>query len=231
MNNLVHGGVEVKVDFFIVKIIFVLVIGYLLGSLNTSIIVGKFYGTDIRKHGSGNAGMTNTLRTLGKAAAVLVIVGDILKGVLSYLVGNLVVDSTIVGGVSSNSLTSVVALGGMVGGIAAIAGHNWPIYFGFKGGKGILTSFSVVMMMDWKLGLILLGLFIVIVAITRYVSLGSIIACVAFPIAAFIKGNEPVFIIFAAILAILAISRHNANIKRLINGTETKIGVKKKLQN
>lgn len=209
--------------FFIIKLIIVLVIGYLLGSLNTSIIVGRFYGVDIRKHGSGNAGMTNTLRTLGKAAAVLVILGDILKGVLSYLIGNLIVNS-----IPVSISADLSGIGGMLGGIAAIMGHNWPVYFGFKGGKGILTSFSVVMMMDWQLGLILLALFLVIVAITRYVSLGSIIASAAFPIGAYIKGNGIVFTIFAAILAVLAIARHNANIKRLISGTESKIGSKKK---
>ncbi|WP_024831457.1 glycerol-3-phosphate 1-O-acyltransferase PlsY [Ruminiclostridium josui] len=210
---------------FLIKILLVIIIGYLLGSLNTSIVVGKIYGTDIRKHGSGNAGMTNTLRTLGKTAAVLVIIGDIIKGVLSYIIGNLIITS-----IPDDSIKLYISgMGGMVGGIAAIAGHNWPIYFGFKGGKGILTSFSVVMMMDWKLGLILLGLFVIIVAITRYVSLGSILACVAFPIAAAIKGNGLVFIIFAAILSILAIARHNGNIKRLLNGTESKIGEKKKV--
>ncbi len=208
---------------FSIKILLVIIIGYLLGSLNTSIIVGKIYGTDIRKHGSGNAGMTNTLRTLGKTAAVLVIFGDILKGVLSYIIGNVIINS-----IPASITLSISGIGGMVGGIAAIAGHNWPVYFGFKGGKGILTSFSVVMMMDWKLGLILLGVFVIIVAITRYVSLGSIIACVAFPIGAAIKGNSPIFIIFAAILSILAIARHNGNIKRLLNGTEHKIGEKKK---
>ncbi len=208
---------------FSIKILLVMIIGYLLGSLNTSIIVGKIYGTDIRKHGSGNAGMTNTLRTLGKTAAVLVIFGDILKGVLSYIIGNVIINS-----IPASITLSISGIGGMVGGIAAIAGHNWPVYFGFKGGKGILTSFSVVMMMDWKLGLILLGVFVIIVAITRYVSLGSIIACVAFPIGAAIKGNSPIFIIFAAILSILAIARHNGNIKRLLNGTEHKIGEKKK---
>lgn len=211
--------------FFIVKIIVALVLGYLLGSLNTSIIVGRFYGKDIRKHGSGNAGLTNTLRTLGKFAAVLVILGDVLKGVLAYLVGNLVVGSVQLESIAS--LSNAFGIGGMVAGIAAIVGHNWPIYFGFKGGKGILTSFSVVMMMDWKLGIPLFALFIVIVAITRYVSLGSIIACLAFPIGAYLKGNGILFIVFATVLAILAISRHSANIKRLLSGTESKIGKKK----
>ncbi len=207
----------------IIKLVAVAVIGYLLGSLNTSIIVGKLYGTDIRKHGSGNAGMTNTLRTLGKAAALMVIAGDILKGVLSYLIGQLVVST--VPGASSLDLSGI---GGMAAGIAAIAGHNWPVYFGFRGGKGILTSFAVVMMMDWRLGLILLGIFAVIVAVTRYVSLGSIIASAAFPAGAAIKGNGPVFIIFSAVLAILAVARHNANIKRLISGSEAKLGQNKK---
>lgn len=208
---------------FIIKIIAVVIIGYLLGSLNTSIIVGRFYGTDIRKHGSGNAGMTNTLRTLGRAAAVMVIIGDILKGVVSYLIGNILI-TTLPDSISFN----MAGIGGMAAGIASITGHNWPVYFGFKGGKGILTSFSVVMMMDWKLGLILLGGFIVIVALTRYVSLGSIIASAAFPIGAAIKGSGTVFVIFSVVLAILAIARHSTNIRRLLSGTETKLGSKKK---
>lgn len=208
---------------FIVKIVLVLIIGYLLGSVNTSIIVGKCYGTDIREHGSGNAGMTNTLRTLGKTAAILVIIGDVLKGVVSYIIGNCVLNT-----LPTTISFDIAGIGGMVAGISAIAGHNWPIYFGFKGGKGILTSISVILMMDWKLGLILLGIFVVVVAITRYVSLGSIIACIAFPIGAFFKGNGLVFTIFSAILAIIAIARHNKNIERLIKGTESKIGAKKR---
>ncbi len=208
---------------FIGKIILVLLIGYLLGSLNTSILVGKLYGTDIRKHGSGNAGMTNTLRTLGKVAALLVIVGDMVKGILAFIIGNLIISNSIPPEITIN----VIGIGGMAGGIAAIAGHNWPLYFGFKGGKGILTSFSVVLMMDWKLGLILLGLFVIIVVLTRFVSLGSIIASIAFPITAFIKGNGIVFTVFAAILAVLAIIMHRSNIKRLLTGTERKLGSKK----
>lgn len=208
---------------FIGKIILVLLIGYLLGSLNTSILVGKLYGTDIRKHGSGNAGMTNTLRTLGKVAALLVIVGDMVKGILAFIIGNLIISNSIPPEITIN----VIGIGGMAGGISAIAGHNWPLYFGFRGGKGILTSFSVVLMMDWKLGLILLGLFVIIVALTRFVSLGSIIASIAFPITAFIKGNGIVFTVFAAILAVLATIMHRSNIKRLLTGTERKLGSKK----
>lgn len=195
------------------------VIGYLVGSLNTSIIVGKFYGIDVRQHGSGNAGATNTLRTLGKAAAAIVGVGDILKGVLSCVIGIFLI----------GDVEGIGYLGLMVGGIAAIIGHNWPVYFGFKGGKGIFTSLSVVLMMDWKIGLSLLGVFIIIVLITRYVSLGSIIASGLFPILSAVPAMNKslTFIVFAAILAILAIYRHKANITRLLAGTESKLGAKK----
>lgn len=195
----------------IFKLVLAAVIGYLMGSANTSLIVGRFYSIDIRKHGSGNAGATNTLRTLGKSAAAFVGLGDVLKGVISCLIG----------------LYLAGEMGLMVGGLSAVLGHNWPLYFGFKGGKGIFTSFSVVMMMDWKLGLILLGIFVIIVALTRYISLGSILVAALFPVAALVSGKSGEFVIFAAIIGILAVVRHHANIKRLLNGTESKFGSKK----
>lgn len=187
------------------------VAGYLMGSVNSSIVVGKFYGVDIRNHGSGNAGATNTLRTLGKTAAGLVSTGDILKGVLACIVGRLLMGD----------------LGLMFAGFASIVGHNWPVYFNFRGGKGIWTSFAVILMMDYKLGLILLGVFAVVVVITRYVSLSSIVASVCFPILAAIVGKDTSFIVFASLLAALAVYRHRENINRLINGTESKFGKKK----
>ena len=132
--------------------------GYLLGSLNTSLIVGRFYKVDVRKHGSGNAGMTNTLRTLGKKAALFVILGDIAKGVLACA------GYFIYGG----------QLGGMLGGTACITGHILPVFFGFRGGKRVPTAFAVLLMLDWQIALGLLLVFIVILLATRYVSLGSI---------------------------------------------------------
>ncbi len=201
------------------KLVFVALVGYLLGSANTSIIVGRFYGVDVRKHGSGNAGMTNTLRTLGKTAAILVTIGDILKGIISCLIGMYLV----------GEVPGIGYLGLMVGGITAILGHNWPVYFGFKGGKGILTTFSVILMMNWKIGLVLFGVFLIIVAITRYVSLGSIIGAALFPVVSLIPVfNETyVFALFALILGLMAIIRHKANIKRILEGTESKLGQKK----
>ncbi|MCX8130043.1 MAG: glycerol-3-phosphate 1-O-acyltransferase PlsY [Clostridia bacterium] len=211
----------------VVKLIITAVAGYLLGSANTSLIVGKFYGVDVRKHGSGNAGMTNTLRTLGKLAALFVIIGDLLKGILACLVGLYIVgDRGIEAEVFGRTWNEELGL--MVGGISAIIGHNWPAYFRFKGGKGILTSLAVVLMMDPLIALILFGIFAVIVAITRYVSLGSIIGSGLFPVAAAVFGRSNAFIIFAAILGLLAIIRHRANIQRIYNGTESKLGSKKK---
>jgi glycerol-3-phosphate acyltransferase PlsY len=119
----------------------------------------------------------------------------------------------------------------MVGGVAAILGHNWPVYFSFKGGKGALTSFTVVMMMDWRIGLILLGVFIIIVAVTRYVSLGSIISAALFPVLSSIPvfQKTTVFIVLALLLGLLVIVRHHANISRLVKGTEAKLGAKKNI--
>ncbi|MFZ5986304.1 MAG: glycerol-3-phosphate 1-O-acyltransferase PlsY [Bacillota bacterium] len=201
-------------------------IGYLLGSANTSLIVGRFYGVDVRKHGSGNAGMTNTLRTMGKLPALLVIIGDILKGVLSCVIGYYILkDAGSI--VSFSGVGDIDNMGLLAGGIGAIVGHNWPLYFGFKGGKGILTTFAVVMMSDPLIGLILLGIFIIIVAITRYVSLGSIIAAALFPVAAGVLSGDMIFVGFAGVIGLLAILRHHSNIGRLLKGTESKLGVKK----
>lgn len=188
------------------------VAGYLLGSLNSSMIVGKFYGIDIRKHGSGNAGTTNTLRTLGKKAALFALIGDMLKGIVAYLIGLSLYGEPI---------------GGMIGGLAAIAGHNWPVYFGFKGGRGVLTSLAVLLMMDWRIALLLLGVFIVVVAITRYVSLGSMIGAALFPFVSLAFGRDTVNIIFSAIIGIMIIVLHHDNIKRLLAGKESKLGAKK----
>lgn len=207
--------------FLILKVFGVAVIGYLLGSLNSSLIVGKFYHVDVRKHGSGSAGTTNTLRTLGKVAAVLVILGDVLKGIIACLVGLYIVKDVV-----GND-----HIGLMAGGVAAIVGHNWPLYFGFKGGKGALTSITVVMMMDWRIGLIVLGIFILTVAISRYVSLGSLFGAIMFPIISWIPFFEKTntFIVFALIVSFLAILMHRSNIERLFKGTESKLGGDKKV--
>ncbi|MCD6322985.1 MAG: glycerol-3-phosphate 1-O-acyltransferase PlsY [Clostridiales bacterium] len=196
------------------------VIGYAIGSVNSSILVGKFYGTDVRTQGSKNAGLTNTLRVLGKRAALMVLAGDILKGVIAVLIGVMLK--------TWSQESSLGELYGVMAGTFAVIGHNWPVYFKFKGGKGILTTATVIFMLDWKIGLIVLALFVIIVAIFRLVSLGSIIGSVAIPVVALALGHSIAFIIFMLFLAVLAIYRHKANIGRLVNGTENKLSFKKK---
>jgi glycerol-3-phosphate acyltransferase PlsY len=187
--------------------------GYLVGSINTSIIVGKAYGLDIRSKGSGNAGMTNTLRTLGKKAAVFVLAGDVLKGVIAYFIGYLITGAVI---------------GGIISGGAAVIGHNWPVYFGFKGGKGALTSITVLFLIDWRISLIALIFFIFIVFITKFVSLGSILAAMIIPVLVILfKGNIEL-LIFSIILACMTVIKHKTNIKRLLDGTESKLSRGKK---
>ena len=217
----------------IFKLIIVAVIGYLLGSVNTSIIVGKFFGIDIRKHGSGNAGATNTLRTLGAMPAVFTFAGDALKGVLACLVGRFVfgwdIDPNISPGMQG-FFVATAETGLLVAGIFAILGHNWPIYFGFKGGKGVLTSFAVLLMMDWRIAIILLGVFLVVTAISKYVSLGSIVAAFLYPLftlVPFFGHGGWQFLLASSLVAVLIIFRHGANIGRLIRGTESKVFSKK----
>ncbi|HPJ22494.1 MAG TPA: glycerol-3-phosphate 1-O-acyltransferase PlsY [Clostridia bacterium] len=192
------------------------VIGYALGSVNSSVIVGRLHGVDIRTKGSKNAGLTNTLRVLGKKAALMVLAGDILKGVIAVLLGILMSGWTTAG------------VGGyypVVAGTFAVIGHNWPVYFNFKGGKGILTTATVIFMLDWKIGITVLVLFIIVVVVTKYVSLGSILGSFAVPLVALIFGHDLVFILFMVLLALLAIFRHRENIKRLLSGNENKLNL------
>ena len=198
----------------IIKVIAVSIGGYLLGSLNMSLIIGKLYKVDIRKFGSGNAGATNTLRTLGKTAAILVSLGDVLKGIVASLLGMLIV----------GEIEGVGYLGLMTAGLCSILGHNWPVYFNFNGGKGVLTSLAVLFMMDWRIAIILLIIFTIIFVSTRYISLGSVIGAACFPLVSLIPYFEKsiVFTLFSAIISLLIIVRHHSNIKRLINGSESK---------
>ncbi|HHU90953.1 MAG TPA: glycerol-3-phosphate 1-O-acyltransferase PlsY [Clostridiaceae bacterium] len=203
----------------IIVIVFSSIIGYLLGSVNTSIIVGKlFYKADVREYGSGNAGATNVLRTFGKTAAIAVVAGDFLKGVLACLIGRYVFGEINPG--------SGIFLGEYFAGFFAVIGHNWPAYFNFKGGKGVMTSFAVILMFSPISALICLGAFIVIVAVTRYVSLGSMLSAVLFLVMAFIFKEPLPMLLIGTLLVALIIIRHSANIKRLLAGNEKKLTLK-----
>lgn len=198
------------------------VIAYLIGSINSSILISKIVtGKDIRKSGSGNAGATNMLRTMGKKYAVITLVIDILKGVIALLLAKLAMN------MGAYDIAPYIA------GVLVVLGHNFPIFFGFRGGKGVATSLGVVLMLDWKIGVIVLVIALLIMAISKYVSLGSITAAVVFiilQIAVMVisKDFNIVRLICVIILGGLLIVRHRANIVRLIQGTENKLGAKKK---
>jgi acyl phosphate:glycerol-3-phosphate acyltransferase len=202
----------------ILKIVAALVVGYLLGSLNTSVIVGMIYGKDIRNYGSKSAGLTNTLRVLGKAAALFVLAGDVLKGIVACLIGLRI-------GVYVQSGQAVDCISLLAAGAGAVLGHNWPVYFGFKGGKGALTAAAVMFMFNWLMALISLGVFVAVIAVSRYVSLGTISAAVFFVAISFIPffGNTLHFNVFATLMALVIIFKHKANIERLLSGTENKL--------
>ena len=210
------AGQGVLID--VLKVLAALVSGYLLGSLNTAVIVGKFYGKDIRSHGSKSAGLTNTLRVLGKSAAVFVLAGDILKGIVACLIGLSL-------GVHGHSGTAADCVSLLAAGAGAIAGHNWPLYFGFKGGKGALTGAAVLFMIDWRVALVCLGLFVTIVAATRYVSLGTICAALLLVVLSFVPafGGTAYFTVFACVMAFIVIVKHRGNIQRLLSGTENRL--------
>ena len=195
-----------------------LILGYLVGSLNTAVIVGKIYGKDIRSHGSQSAGLTNTLRVLGKKAAVFVLVGDILKGIIACYIG-VFLDLTFLSGEGKESLCLLTA------GAGAVIGHNWPVYFRFRGGKGALTAVSVLFIADWFIALLGLVLFVTIIVLTRYVSLGTICATLGIVVISFIPvfGHSIYFNLFAMLMAVIVIFRHRKNIQRLLSGTENKL--------
>lgn len=202
-----------------VRIALCVIIGYILGSLNGSLIIGKlFYKKDIREYGSGNAGATNTLRTLGPSAAAGVIFIDVLKGILACIVGQLLV----------GDIDNYGFVGMYVSGFAAVLGHNWPVFFSFKGGKGVLTTFSVMLYISPIPALICLGIFIIVVALTRYVSLGSMVAAVSWLIVSIFFNLPKVLIYIGILMVALIIFRHKGNIVRLLNGTEKKLSFKKK---
>lgn len=222
----------------------VAVIAYLLGSINSSIIVGRLHGIEIREQGSGNAGLTNTLRVLGKKAAGLVLLGDILKGVVAILIARYLTPCLlqVIAGTPQNfeatlemikATDILTTLAIQLSGIAVVLGHIFPVYYQFKGGKGVLTSFTVIMMTQWQVGLCCLVIFVVTVLLTRYVSLGSVLCAIAFPF--LLVGLSPYFesingygwFVFGGILAVLVIWCHRGNIARLWKNTERKLGEKK----
>ncbi len=189
-------------------------ISYLLGSLNFGLIISKYrFGDDIRSHGSGNAGMTNMLRTYGKSAAVFTLLGDALKAVVSViLIGRML------GG----------EYGAYFAGLGCILGHVFPLYFGFKGGKGVVVTASMVLCLDPLVFALLFSIFALIVIFTRYISLGSVMCMMVYPLVLYRMTGGGFHVIIAFIIAVLIIYLHRGNIKRIRLGTENKFSLKRK---
>ena len=197
--------------------ILIIIIAYLLGNISTSYIIAKkMIGVDIRTQGSGNAGSTNVLRTLGKKAGAITFAGDFLKGFIAVLIAELIAKTS---GID-------VAIAGYLGVIGVVSGHNWPAFLGFRGGKGVATSLGSMIAVNPIMALSCFGIFLVIVAITKYVSLGAIVGISCSPIMMIVfKNNKG--LIATLFLTISVIYTHRENIRRLLNGTERKLGEKK----
>ena len=185
-----------------------IIIAYLLGSISPSIILGRLAGVDIKKEGSGNAGTTNTLRVLGKKAALITLVIDICKGIAAVLLGKL----------AASPCAYICAL-------AVFAGHIWPVFFKFKGGKGVATAFGAILAVNWKVGLISLAVAVILTLITRRMSVGSICAALGMVVMTIIF--EKAFLPFGAVIALIIIIKHRANINRLVKGEEPPVSFKK----
>lgn len=194
----------------IVKLILCALVGYLLGNIQTGLIVGKLTGVDLRKHGSGSSGATNALRVLGRKSGLLTFIGDMLKGVLASVAGLLIAGPH----------------GGMTAALFVIVGHIWPAFYNFHGGKGAATSIGALLVLFPLQTLILLAVGVVTILLTKMVSVGSIAGALAFLIAGIVTAvtKQDWFILaFSILLPALVIFAHRANIGRLLRGTENKL--------
>lgn len=204
----------------------IVILAYLFGSIPTAVWFGQaFYGVDVREYGSGNAGATNTFRVLGKKAGSIVMFVDILKG---WTATNLpyLLDATIVGNHDAPQFVNVqLALG-----VIAVLGHLFPIFAGFRGGKGVATLFGMVLAIHWPAALVCVSVFLVVLLVTHYVSLSSIMAGFAFPfsVAFIFKTTVPSILLYGIAICALILVTHQKNIERLLKGKESKIYLFKK---
>ena len=214
---------EWGIDFWLPALI-AAVLAYLCGCFNGAVIVSKYIlRNDVRDHGSGNAGLTNFHRTFGGPLTALVIVTDMLKAVAALVISGVVFRSLLYNG------TEITLIAKYWGALFCLLGHMFPCMFGFKGGKGILSGGAVALMVDWRIALVVWGGFLLLVILTKYVSLGSTWAGTSFPFATwFCFPDQPLVIILGFLCGALVVWQHRANIKRLLNGTENKFSLHRK---
>jgi glycerol-3-phosphate acyltransferase PlsY len=204
---------------FILLHVCVAVLAYLIGGVNGAIITSKyFYKKDIRRYGSGNPGLTNFYRVFGKRAVTGVIIIDMLKTIVPVVIGR----------VLFRNFYDMEIYGSIFAGLFVMLGHSYPLFYGFQGGKTVMAIGTFVFFVDWRLALIAWGVFIVVLAATRYVSLGSMVAALTYPILVYALGIGGTREIIVSVLSfLLLVFRHRENIRRLINGTESKFRIKK----
>ncbi len=195
------------------KWVLIAVAAYFLGNISTGLLVGRAVGhIDIRKTGSGNAGTTNIMRTLGWFPSVLTLLGDVLKAVIAVVIGRAVAGE----------------IGAYVAGVAVLLGHNWPVLFGFKGGKGMASSLGIIIATEPLLALVLFVIQVIVLAATKYMSVASLCTAVLYPVlVAVLHHDNLAYVIFAIIAGALAIFCHRANIRRLLSHTENKLDFSK----
>ena len=226
------------------QIIATVIVAYLLGSINFAIIITNIVnkGKDIRTMGSGNAGFTNVLRSVGKVPAIFTIVFDFVKAVIAVIVGGI-----LFGMIVGDSIRSaeIACYGRYLAGLCCMLGHMFPVYFGFRGGKGVVTVSALMAVAEWRVFCVVLGVFLIVFILTKIISLGSLIGAVCYPIVTFIftffvdyrpslQTEMPhsvnyviISTLFTLFISICVIVKHGENIKRLVNGTEKKITAKK----
>lgn len=196
---------------------------YLVGALPFGVLVGRARGVDPRRVGSGNIGMTNVWRALGPKAALLVLALDIAKGYLPIFLARILVSP-----VQTEQGRAWYAICLVLIGIMAIAGHNWPVFLGFKGGKGVSTTVGVMFALDWRAGLVVAATFFLLLAVTRYVSLSSTVASIVLPLSFFFfnRGNPAAeaYTILGILAAVFIVVKHRSNFARIACGTEPKVG-------
>lgn len=211
-----------------VKLGIIAILSYLLGSLNFGVILSNTVKKeDVRDSGSGNAGTTNMMRTYGKTLGLLTIAGDILKVMVAIWIAFKIMDVEELKVTLDNASNYPQVVLKSFAGLFAVLGHIFPCFFKFKGGKGVATSGGMVIMIDWRIALILLVIFALTILITKYVSLGSILMAVFYPVFIGIFYKDIILVLIATVFTIIVVVAHRENVKRLINHTENKIGQKK----
>lgn len=195
------------------KYLLIAVICYFLGNISTGLLIGKLTAQiDIRQHGSGNAGTTNVMRTLGWVPSLLTLAGDVIKAVLAVVIGRAIAGE----------------IGWIVGAVAVLLGHNWPVVFGFKGGKGMACSLGIILATEWPFALTVLAVQVLVLVLTRYMSVASLVTAVLYPVLVIcFHATDTPYVIFSIIACCLAVFCHRSNIARLLHHTENRLDFSK----